>query len=683
MQVKKRLLFIVTILLNAFTMSAQHRVIFDSDMSSDHDDVGDIALLHAFADLGEIEILACMNSSQNAATPLCMSAINTYFGRPDIPCGNRPDATGGGAYPAQIANEFPHPRYATWNDCPATVDLYRQVLAVQPDKSVVIVTAGYLNNLENLMKSPPDSYSPLTGMELIRKKVKLWACAGGAYPSGDEFNFKVEAAAAAYVVNNWPVAASFVGYDIGQAIVSGIGLAATPADNPIRRVYVDIKNKYPWPTWTQVIMYHAFRGEESRELWDYFNTGRNWCDPTAHNVWQTDGEDPTGDEEQLYLMEVQRYPVQEAIETLVMNSGAPKSRGTVFPPNQPTNLRTTAVTGNRIDLKWTDNSWNETGFVLERKINNGDYSLLVTLNPGVTVYSDENLSLAVDDAVYYRIKALNAAGDSKYTYLRLYDSWTEMNFTNTASTPLYRYYQYGHLRWNLGSNEVDHLVLNNHSTHGKGLTITVDAASVDGSGTFYIYFFHRDKNNWYRLNISENLSKFEKSVNGQITTVGASGERTLLGRGAMMQTWKITVSGNGRLKYYSNNNPKGGAVVESHEVLNVLDNLSFDSGKIGLGGISRQPLWQNFHFEPGEPELNTGIAPVTASNIRLYPNPAGDVIYCSTKVPEIKLFSLQGQCLLSEINTGSLNVRSLPKSLYLVRLKDANGNQQSKTITIQ
>src|SRR5208283_4142119 len=79
------------------------RIIFDSDMSSDHDDVGDIAALHGLASLGECKILAIMVSSRNGGTPLCMDAINTYYGKPGIPIGIPPDIGGVGEYCGQIA----------------------------------------------------------------------------------------------------------------------------------------------------------------------------------------------------------------------------------------------------------------------------------------------------------------------------------------------------------------------------------------------------------------------------------------------------------------------------------------------------------------------------------------------------------------------------------------------------
>ncbi len=63
------------------------RLIFDTDIQGDVDDVGTVTLLHALADRGEVELLAMGVSSKNPWSPLCLDALNTYFGRPDIPLG--------------------------------------------------------------------------------------------------------------------------------------------------------------------------------------------------------------------------------------------------------------------------------------------------------------------------------------------------------------------------------------------------------------------------------------------------------------------------------------------------------------------------------------------------------------------------------------------------------------------
>lgn len=67
------------------------RVIFDSDMSSDCDDVAALAVLHALADEGKATIVAVGASGRNKWTPLCLDAITAYYGHPEIPIGTAKD----------------------------------------------------------------------------------------------------------------------------------------------------------------------------------------------------------------------------------------------------------------------------------------------------------------------------------------------------------------------------------------------------------------------------------------------------------------------------------------------------------------------------------------------------------------------------------------------------------------
>lgn len=65
-------------------------------------------------------------------------------------------------------------------------------------------------------------------------------------------------------------------------------------------------------------------------------------------------------------------------------------------------------------LEWTDNTDNETGFVLERKKGTGSYEVLVTLGANIITYTDQDVLL---DGVYYyyRVKATSLYGDSDYS----------------------------------------------------------------------------------------------------------------------------------------------------------------------------------------------------------------------------------------------------------------------------
>jgi hypothetical protein len=81
------------------------------------------------------------------------------------------------------------------------------------------------------------------------------------------------------------------------------------------------------------------------------------------------------------------------------------------PPDAPTGLGATAVSQTQIDLDWTDNSSDETGFKIERSPNGtSGWAQIGTVGAGVTSYSDTGLTCST--GYYYRVRAYNANGDS-------------------------------------------------------------------------------------------------------------------------------------------------------------------------------------------------------------------------------------------------------------------------------
>ena len=65
------------------------KIIFDTDMGPDFDDVGAITILHNLAAKGDCEILATMASDGYPYIAPTLEVFNRYFGKPDIPIGSQ------------------------------------------------------------------------------------------------------------------------------------------------------------------------------------------------------------------------------------------------------------------------------------------------------------------------------------------------------------------------------------------------------------------------------------------------------------------------------------------------------------------------------------------------------------------------------------------------------------------
>ena len=82
-------------------------------------------------------------------------------------------------------------------------------------------------------------------------------------------------------------------------------------------------------------------------------------------------------------------------------------------PATPTNLSATAKSRSQITLTWTDNSTNETNFVLERSLDNITFTTVGTLAAGARTFT--NSALKANKLYYYRLRAKNAYGFSEYS----------------------------------------------------------------------------------------------------------------------------------------------------------------------------------------------------------------------------------------------------------------------------
>jgi len=84
-------------------------------------------------------------------------------------------------------------------------------------------------------------------------------------------------------------------------------------------------------------------------------------------------------------------------------------------PAAPSNLTANAVSANQINLSWSDNSGNETGFKIERCQGNNCTNFAEIAQVGANVTSFPNTGLTRNTWYRYRVRAFNGSGDSGYS----------------------------------------------------------------------------------------------------------------------------------------------------------------------------------------------------------------------------------------------------------------------------
>jgi hypothetical protein len=297
----KRLFAVITILLSCIAVShAQVKIIFDTDFGGDADDLGALVMLHNLHNKGECELLGIASWTIEQYAIPAMDAVNRFYGNPDIPMGIRSKGSHyqDWNYNKPIVDNFPHK--LTNDDVMLAVDLYRKILSEQEDKSVIIITVGPLKNIEDLIKSGPDKYSPLSGNELINKKVKEFSIMGGHFPEGkNEWNFIGNMPGVTrFVLENLNVPLVFSGSEVGMRIKTGAAFNDIDKNHPLYVGFMHFSKHAPWmkqnfkgkildnASFDQTSVLYAVRGGVG-EYWDKVEGGRCVAEENGDNKWVT------------------------------------------------------------------------------------------------------------------------------------------------------------------------------------------------------------------------------------------------------------------------------------------------------------------------------------------------------------------------------------------------------------
>ena len=254
-------------------------IIMETDLGNDVDDALALDLLYKYQDAGKIRLLA-VNLNKNGEAPAEYADImNTWYGYPDIPIGIIKDGadceTDAAVNYAKAVVDLKdaegkplfarsHPGYA---DYPEAVTLYRKLLAAEPDGSVVIASVGFSTNLIRLLETPADSYSPMTGKELVAKKVKLLVTMAGCFnnPDTHEYNVVKDIPAAKVIFEQWPTPVVTSPFEVGiqvkypaASIENDFGWA--PQHPMVEAYKAYLPMPYDRPTWDPTAVLYAVEG---------------------------------------------------------------------------------------------------------------------------------------------------------------------------------------------------------------------------------------------------------------------------------------------------------------------------------------------------------------------------------------------------------------------------------------
>ena len=252
-------------------------IIFETDMGNDIDDAMALDLLFKYADMGKINLLGVGVHKNNPHSAEFIDIMRVWYGYKKVPigvntaCVTDMDCVDYCTKVCDLKDKDGNPLFARSKNpkYEEAVEMYRRILAKQPDKSVIIATVGFSTTIAELMKSGPDKYSKLTGMELIEQKVEFFSIMAGEFEIKDfrEYNVWNDLDASRYFFENSPVPMVFTPWVLGDRI-----------QYPSR----SIENDYNWAEAHPMVEgYKAYNQMPyNRPTWDVI-AAYYACDPTA------------------------------------------------------------------------------------------------------------------------------------------------------------------------------------------------------------------------------------------------------------------------------------------------------------------------------------------------------------------------------------------------------------------
>ena len=254
-------------------------VILDTDIGSSTDDLFALEMLYRYEEQGKCRLQGVIVNREGEANARFADVMGTYFGHDSIPIGlvrngvKNPPIWIDYAHVAATEDHNGQPMFACsindYSQLPDGWQLYRRLLAAQPDHSVSIVSTGFVTCLAQLLQSAPDSYSPLNGVELVRRKVKCIYVMGGVFGNAVEpdFNFAKSIEFAKIFFRLWPQEVEMVfspmevGQDVEYTPEQVIADISWTDAHPIKQIYLQCNCNTGQRMWDVMAAIHAVEGD--------------------------------------------------------------------------------------------------------------------------------------------------------------------------------------------------------------------------------------------------------------------------------------------------------------------------------------------------------------------------------------------------------------------------------------
>ena len=229
-------------------------------------------------------------------------------------------------------------------------------------------------------------------------------------------------------------------------------------------------------------------------------------------------------------------------------------------PNPPSGLSASTIDSSSIGLEWNDNSDNETGFMIERKIGNtGSWTQMYSLPANSTDYTDTGL---IDGMLYsYRVNAFNNAGNSAYSNID--SAVTEMNSPGnlTATNPEPRKVE---LSWvDFSESENGFIIERAEGTLGTSLLFTVIDTTSANSTSYIDSNLTSAESYVYQIKAFNEFTQSGYSNFAPVTLVGVNNDSNVPTRYELFQNYPNPFNPSTMIKYSMPENSSVSIVIYS------------------------------------------------------------------------------------------------------------------------